>query len=98
MNKHFFAATFGVGALAVLWIATGFLGSQHVLALLMTLLIGAVYGYGSLELHRFRQLSAELTAALTALPEQLCDLNAWLGSVPASLQNPVRRRIEGERA
>ena len=98
MNKHIFTAAFGVGALVVLWIATGFLGSQHLLALLMTLLIGAVYGYGALELRRFRQLSTALCVALSALPEHLTDLHAWLATVPASLQNPVRLRIEGERA
>lgn len=96
MNRHVFAGTFVLGAMAVAWVAFGFLGSNH-LALLMTLVIGAVYGFGAIELHRFRQLTATLAAALNAIPTPLASLDAWLSSIPPSLQNPVRLRIEGER-
>ena len=96
MNKHFFAGAFVVGAMAVVWVATGFFGS-NVLALLMTAIIAAVYGFGALELHRFRQATATLTTALSAIPANLPNLGEWLAGLPASLQNPVRLRIEGER-
>jgi hypothetical protein len=96
MNRHFFAGAFVLGAMAVVWVATGFFGS-NVLALLMTAIIAAVYGFGALELHRFRQASATLTTALSAIPANVANLGGWIASVHASLQNPVRLRIEGER-
>lgn len=96
MNRNVFAGTFVLGAMAVVWVAFGFLGTNH-LALLMTLVIGAVYGFGALELHRFRQVTATLAKALNAIPDHLASLDAWLCSIHPSLQNPVRLRIEGER-
>lgn len=102
MNRTIFAGVFGLGAVAIAWVATGFLGS-NVLALLMTLTIAAVYVLGALELHRFRQATATLTAALSALPAlpttpaDQPGLGTWLASVHGSLRNPVRLRIEGER-
>ncbi len=78
------------------WVAFGFLGS-NALALLMTLIIGAVYAFGALELHRFRQASTTLSNALSAIPPALSDLEPWLAGVHPSLQNAVRLRIEGER-
>ncbi len=96
MNRHIFSGAFLLGALAVGWVAFGFFGS-NALALLMTLIIGAVYAFGTLELHRFRQASTTLTTALSAIPQALTDLEQWLAGVPPSLQNAVRLRIEGER-
>jgi hypothetical protein len=96
LNKHLFNLAFFLGATAIVWIGIGFFGSD-VLALSMTAIIGAVYAFGALELHRFRQISATLAAALEAIPAQLNDLSDWLHRVPASLQTPVRLRIEGER-
>ncbi len=96
MNKHFFAGAFVLGAVAVVWVATGFFGS-HTLALLMTAVIAAVYGFGALELYRFRQATAGLTTALAAIPDHLPNVGEWLARVPAPLQNAVRLRIEGER-
>jgi hypothetical protein len=97
MNRHFFAIVFGLGALAVLWIAGGFLLSLHLVALMVTVLIGAVYGYGAVELHRFRAVTATLSKALSALPDTLPNLEAWIASIHPTLQSPVRLRIEGER-
>jgi hypothetical protein len=57
-----------------------------------------VYGYGALELARFRQASASLHQALLSIPEGLTELQSWLAGVHPSLQNPVRLRIEGERS
>ena len=96
MNRHFFTGAFLLGAAAIIWVATGFWGS-HVLALTMTAIIAAVYGFGAFELHRFRQATATLSAALATIPDGLSDLNDWLARVPASLRNAARLRIEGER-
>ena len=96
LNKHLFTAAFFLGALGVVWVGIGFIDSSF-LALAMTTIIGAVYVFGAFELRQFRQASATLTTALAAIPENLADLGDWLGNVHASLQNPVRMRIEGER-
>ena len=96
MNRNLFAIAFLLGAMAVVWVGAGFIGA-NVLALLMTALIGAVYVVGALELRQFRQASASLATALTAIPDKLSNLGDWVDLVHPSLQNPVRLRIEGER-
>lgn len=96
MNKYLIKAAFIVGALAIVWVGAGFIGNSA-LALAMTLVIGAVYGAGAFELHQFRQATSASSAALTAIPADMAELGDWLGQVPASLQNAVRLRIEGER-
>ena len=96
MSKHFFTLLFFVGAAVLVWVGAGFMGS-HLLALTVTLVIAAVYGFGALELLRFRQATASLSQALATIPEGLSDLGAWLAGVHPTLQNPVRLRIEGER-
>ena len=73
MNRHIFTATFALGAMALVWVAAGFFGT-NLLALMVTLVISAVYGFGAFELHRFRQATASLSAALSAIPEGLNDL------------------------
>ena len=97
MNKQLFAGAFALGAMAVAWVAAGFLGSSNVLALLMTVVIAAVYAFGAQELHRYRQATAGLSSALAAIPPGLQSLSDWLSRVPASLHNTVRLRVEGER-
>ena len=97
MNKHIFTGAFLLGAAALGWVGAGFIGS-NVLALVMTTTIGAGYAFGTLELHRFRQETAALSNALSMIPDDIQRLGDWLASVPASLQNAVRLRIEGERA
>ena len=96
MNKYFFSAIFVTGAVALLWVAAGFVPT-HLLALAVTLVIAAVYGFGALELHRYRQATDSLNLALSAIPEGLSDLGDWLVNLHPSLQSPVRLRIEGER-
>jgi len=96
MNRHLFTLAFLLGALGIVWVGVGFIDSSF-LALAMTAVIGAVYAFGALELHRFRQATSTLAAALAAIPEQLAELGDWLAGVHPSLQNPVRLRIEGER-
>ena len=96
MNRQAGGAAFALGLAAVLWVAYGYLGASP-LALMMTLLIAAVYAAGGLELWRFQQATASLRAALAALPDELPRLADWLARLPTGLQNPVRGRIEGER-
>ncbi|MDO8773635.1 MAG: DUF802 domain-containing protein [Burkholderiaceae bacterium] len=96
MNRNLFTIAALLGAAAVVWVGAGFMGG-HVLALTMTAIIGAVYGFGALELRQFRQASTTLTRSLTAMPDQLTNLGDWLDGVHPSLQNAVRLRIEGER-
>ncbi len=96
MNRHAITAAFLAGALAIVWVGAAFIGSSW-LALAMTAIIGAVYGFGALELRRFRQATSGLTAALTAIPDSLASIDDWIAGLPTSLQNSVRLRIEGER-
>ena len=96
MNRHFFTGAFVLGASAILWVGTGFWGS-HAVALAMTALIAAVYGFGAFELYRFRQATATLAPALAAIPDNLTQLGDWLDRVHASIRLAVRLRIEGER-
>ncbi len=96
MNRHLFSIAFFLGLLVIAWVGAGFIGA-HFLAMVMTAIIGSVYALGALELRQFRQESTSLNAALAAIPEHLSDLGSWLDRVPASLQNTVRLRIEGER-
>jgi hypothetical protein len=96
LNKNLFAAAFLAGAIGIVWVGVGFIDSSF-LALAMTIVIGAVYGFGAFELRQYRQATGTLTAALAAIPDKLADLNDWLVGVHPSLHNPVRLRIEGER-
>ncbi|HET7775005.1 MAG TPA: DUF802 domain-containing protein, partial [Azospira sp.] len=97
MNRKICIAAFLAGACAVLWVGIAYIVG-HPLALTMTLLIGTVYAMGSLELLRFHQATVRLQQALGAIPETMSHLGEWLDQLPTALQNPVRLRIEGERA
>ncbi len=96
MNKHWFSLAFSAGALAVAWVCYGFWFSNP-LALLVTLLIGLVYAYGTQELRQYRQATGQLSTALQSVTAPVTLLEAWLEGVPASLQNSVRLRVQGER-
>ena len=96
MKPYSFPVAFGLGALAVIWVTLS-VASSHPLVLVMTVVIGAVYGVGAFELHQYRQATQALDQALRQIPPQLSQLQDWLEQVPASLQNPVRQRVEGER-
>jgi hypothetical protein len=97
LSRHSFLIAFGLGALAVLWVAAA-VASSHFLVLVMTAVIGAVYVFGAQELRQYRQATAALRQALADIPQTLEHLNDWLITLPAALQNPVRQRVEGERA
>jgi hypothetical protein len=96
MNRNLCGAAFFLGLIAVCWVGIGYVGSNP-LALTMTLMIGATYVIGALELLRFQQTTSTLALALAAIPQNLSNLGDWLDKVHPSLQNPVRLRIEGER-
>ncbi len=96
MKKNAFTLAFALGALAVLWVAAA-VATTNPLVLVMTLLVAAVYGYGAMELHRYRQRTAQLAQALEQTTDIVQDLHTWLQSIPDSLQNAVRQRVEGER-
>ncbi len=92
---------FLAGLLAVCWIAAAYVGSSP-LALAVTLLIGACYVGGALELRRYRQATASLAQAVDALAAPAAatpaTLNGWLERLHPSLRSAVRARVEGERA
>jgi len=96
MKRFSFSIAFGLGALALLWVAAA-VASSHVLVLVMTALIGGVYGFGALELRRYRATTLALNQSLAQVTPDLAHLNDWLITVPAELHNPVRQRLEGER-
>ena len=54
MNRTLFAGAFSLGALAVVWVGYGFFAA-NAQALVMTLIIGVVYGVGAFELLKFRR-------------------------------------------
>ena len=90
-------AVFFVGLAAVCWIGAGYIGSNP-LATAVTMLIGACYLAGALELHRYRQATFSLTRVVTDLCAAPTSLSDWLGRLHPSLRNATRLRIEGERA
>ena len=96
MNRFLQPLVFAAGLAAICWVGVGYIGS-HSLALAITLLIAAFYIVGALELHRYQRATAGLSDALGALNEAPARLGPWLDRLDASLQNPVRLRIEGER-
>jgi hypothetical protein len=97
MNKHLYRAAALVGLLAIVWVAVGYL-PQNPLALAMTLLIGAFYGMGVLELQRYQKDTAALSQALAGLTEPPAQLADWLAQLPATLRHSVRLRLQGERS
>ena len=104
MTRFLFATAFLLGAAAIVWMGSVFLGSDA-LGLTVTVVIGGVYAIGFIELIQFRQETSTLSNALSALSktasgngaEKITDLGEWLDKLHPSLQNSVRLRIEGER-
>ncbi len=78
------------------WIAASYAVSNP-LAFAVTLLIGACYVAGALELRRYQQASATLAKAAASLSAPPARLGDWLDALPAGLRSAVRLRIEGER-
>ncbi|WP_375177345.1 DUF802 domain-containing protein [Marinobacter mobilis] len=94
MTRILFILTFLLGASVVGWIGLGFRESD-LIALAVTLLIGGVYGFGFLELVHFRRTTGQLATSLTQLPTTRDGLTDWIAGLPPTLQNAVRRRVEG---
>ncbi|MEF3082328.1 DUF802 domain-containing protein [Luteimonas sp. SMYT11W] len=90
------AFVFALGLAVVGWIAIGYIGS-NTLALAVTLLIGACYVAGGLELLRYRQATQTLADGVAQLNAPPASLGDWLGGLDAGLRNAMRLRIEGER-
>ncbi|WP_243713613.1 DUF802 domain-containing protein [Luteimonas terrae] len=90
------AAVFALGLAVVAWIAIGYFGN-NTLALAVTLLIGACYVVGGLELLRYRRATASLAAAVDGLSTRPDSLGPWLDTLDPSLRTAVRLRVEGER-
>ena len=96
MSRLLFGLAFILGAAAVAWMSSIFIGANR-LALVVTMVIGGVYCIGFVELWRFRRATATLQTALAGLLEPVATLDAWLSGLDTSLQNPVRLRIESDR-
>ena len=100
MSKILCTTAFLLGALAIVWMGSTFIGSDT-LALAVIGVIGCVYSISFIELLHFRRATATLTRALGTLANttsaQSIDLAAWLDALHPSLRNAVRLRIEGER-
>jgi len=96
MKRYSFQIAFGLGALAVLWVAAA-VATSHLLVLIMAAVIGGVYFFGAMELRQYRAATAALSQALSEVPQDLQNLNDWLITLPPGLQNPIRQRVEGER-
>lgn len=99
MNRTFqlaASAAFAAGLASIAWVGAGYVPGNP-LALGLVLLIAAFYGAGALELRRFQQDTGGLDRQLRATREPPPALEPWLAGLPASLQHPVRLRIEGER-
>lgn len=91
-----FAIPAAIGAIAIMWVAGLFIGT-NTLALLVTLLIAIAFGIGGMELFQFRKATDSLENALRDIPQPINQLDDWLAKIHHSLQNPVRLRIESER-
>ncbi|MBD9467837.1 DUF802 domain-containing protein [Pseudoxanthomonas sp. PXM01] len=97
MNRHFLFAPLSLLGLAIVtWIGAGYVGT-HALGVVVTLVIGACYLAGVLELHRYRQATDTLLRAVADTSAAKDGLSAWLSSLHASLRPSVRQRVEGER-
>ncbi|MEH6558310.1 MAG: DUF802 domain-containing protein [Oceanicoccus sp.] len=96
MSRLFFGIAFILGAAAVVWTSSIFVGA-NILALGVTVVIGGVYCMGFIELLQFRRATLTLSKALSELREPITSLDSWLSDIDVTLQNPVRLRIESDR-
>jgi len=96
MTKFLFGVAFSIGIVAIFWIGRIFLGADA-LGLGVTVLIGAVYIVGTMELIWFRRATSSLKSALEALEQPAEQFSTWLADIDAGLQTSVRLRVQGER-
>lgn len=95
MNQFLRHAAAATGLAVIAWVGVGYLLTNP-LALVLTLLIGAFFVMGVLDLQRFRRATLSLATAVDGLDATPASLAAWLEQLPAGLRNAVRRRVEGE--
>ena len=99
MNRALFTAAFALGAIAIVWTASTFLGASfNAAALAITLVIGCAYLIGIAEQLQFRRATATLDSAIAALPvhtEDAPEPESWLATLEQGLRSPVRARIAG---
>jgi hypothetical protein len=96
MSRYLNMLVFLAGLAAVCWIGAGYVSSNP-LALAVTMLIGACYVAGAVELQRYSQATATLARAVMGLSDTPRSLGGWLEPLHPSLRNAVRLRVEGER-
>src|SRR5690606_8397466 len=86
-TSHLGTFVFVLGLAAVCWVGLGYLGS-NLPALLVTLLIAALYLVGAWELYRYRQATGSLHGALDALDAETPPaLPQWLQGLHPSLRS-----------
>jgi hypothetical protein len=96
MTRPLQYAAFLIGLVAIAWVGFGYIGS-NTLALMITSIVAGFYVVGGFELQRFQRATSTLAQALSGLQQAPAKLAIWLDTLPPSLQNAVRLRIEGER-
>jgi hypothetical protein len=96
MNRFLYFVALIAGLATLCWVGLGYVGVNP-FALAMTVVMTGFFLMGALELHRFGQATAGLSNAVATAAPTPADLGKWLASIPPSLQNAVRLRIEGER-
>lgn len=89
-------AVFLAGLAVVGWIGAGYVGSNP-LALVVAILIAAIYLAGAVELQRYHRGTAALSRAVAGLSDAPAGLDDWLATLPAGLRAAARLRIEGQR-
>ena len=87
---------FVAGLAVVCWIGAANLVANP-LASAVTLLIGACYVTGAIELRRYGEATSTLAHALASLSGPPARLADWLDQLHPSLRTPVQTRIEGAR-
>ncbi len=96
-RHHLNLIVFLAGLAALVWIAGGYIVGLNLLAFAVTIVIGAVYLTGALELRRYQQATGTVAHAVAALSEPPAKLSVWLEQLHPSLRSAVRLRVEGER-
>ena len=92
MKQPFSTALFLAGLAIVGWIGVGYVGT-HTLGVMVTLVIGACYVAGAVELQRYRQATASLAHALDDTAPAGNGLQAWLAPLHPSLRQSVRLSV-----
>ncbi|MFT3718262.1 DUF802 domain-containing protein [Pseudorhodoferax sp.] len=97
MNRVFHYAVLLAGLACIAWVGAGYAAGGLALPLAVTVLIGAFFLLGALELQRLRQSTDALARALAGTTAAPPALGPWLDALPPALRPAVRLRIEGQR-